>query len=330
MTSRKIKTALIGCDRYPYRFLYDYTKGLPFSLCAISDTPEIMTYFSERYAVPAQYTDYRELLEKEKPEFVIAFPSQDQCKVASACLRAGAHVFCERPVANNLDQAKELVALQEETGRSVIARLNRRFTPAFRMVKQVMETEEFGRPTMYLAKYHAQPYMDERTFIWNHVIHHLDAARFLLGELELLAVDRIALDGQRLGYNILFRSQGGCAGVLQTSSLQSGDYPVERVEITGDARNLMIDNIRYVEYSRPGKTQKKLDDITFEEGSDILAWKPSNAHLDNANFYGFDICFEYIAECIEKGTTPSHNMADTIHTLELVQRLEDMVSVENL
>ena len=325
MRHEKIKTAFIGCGRYPYRFLYDYTKDLPFFLCGISDEPETMRTFAERYAVPAQYTDYKELLVKEKPEFVIVFSPQNQFAIVSDCLRAGANVFCERPVTSNLEEARQLVSLQEKTNRAVMVRLNRRFTPSFRMVKQVMETKEFGAPTMYLAKYHAQPYTDEKTFLWYHVIHHLDAARYLLGELELLAVDRVAVDDTRLGYNILFRSEKGCAGVLQTSSLQSGDYPVERVEITGNARNIMMDNIRYVEYSRPGSSQKKLDDISFQEGSDILSWKPCNAHLDNANFYGFDICFEYIANCIKKGILPDHNMSDTIKTLALVQKVEDMV-----
>src|SRR5947208_11728856 len=58
------------------------------------------------------YADYRELLEKERPSLVsIAMRQADQHHViALAALRAGAHVYCEKPLVTAPIQADELPA----------------------------------------------------------------------------------------------------------------------------------------------------------------------------------------------------------------------------
>ena len=326
MKQKKIRLALIGCDGFSYGFLYDCTKGLPYELVAVSDTPDNMARFCARYAVQAQYEDYREMLAQAKPELVISFPAEArQYAVAADCLRAGAHVFSERPIAHTLEEAEALVALEKETGRSIVPRLNRRFTPSYRMAKEILSREEFGQPQMYLAKYHAGPYASEKVFLWNHVSHHFDLARYLLGEIQVTAADRVYKDEKRFGYNILFHTCDGCAGVIQTSSLQRGEYPVERVEITGNARNLMVDNLRTVEYSRPAPEKNVPEHMQLREGGDILTWRPNSAQLNNFTFYGFETCLSLIAEALLRGETPAPGMTDTIHTLRLVQALEDLV-----
>jgi predicted dehydrogenase len=328
---KQIRMAVIGCGAksFPYRFLHDCTKGLPFRLAAVCGDAESRRAFSERYYVPSQYGDYREMLRCERPDFVVAFPPEaEQLSVTADCLNAGAYVFCERPVVSSLDEAHKLAAMQEKTGRSVLTRLSRRFTPAYRMAWDTIRKPEFGEPSMYLAKYHAAPYASEDSFIWYHIIHHMDLARYLLGELRILAVDRVRLDDTRVGFNILFRSRSGCSGVLQTSSLQRGEYPVERVEITGDGRNLMVDNLRYVEYLRP--TTSKMDPASMTLGdADALIWKPNAAHLDNYTYYGFEACFSHIADCILAGRRSEHDFSDTVHTIALIEQILTMLKASD-
>ena len=323
---RRIRTAIIGCGGYPYRFLYECMKALPFQLVAISDECEAMSRFSERYCVSAQYENHCEMILKEKPEFVLVFPQEkDQYRIAVDCVKAGAYVFCERPISRNISEIQELVTLQRKMGCSVIPRLNRRFTPSYIMARSVLNQPEFGKPSMYFAKYHAQPYASEESFIWNHIIHHLDVARYLLGEISILFVDKVLQSETKMGFNILFKSEQGCSGVLQTSSLQRGEYPVERVEITGYERNLMIDNLRYVEYLRPSSTKTIPSDMVLREGEDALVWKPNSAQLNNFSYYGFETCFAHIAECILSKKASEHDISDMINTLKLVEQVAKMI-----
>ncbi|SFK79050.1 Predicted dehydrogenase [Paenibacillus sp. 1_12] len=324
-----LKLCIIGCSQFVYDFIYDCTKRFPMKLAAICDSHTNTAAFTERYYCPAVYEDYMEMLDMEKPDLVISFPAyKAQYEVTRNCLLAGAHVFSERPICLNTQQALELIEIQRQTNRYVMPRLNRRYAPSYVMAKNTMEKQEFGAPTMYLAKYHASAYESEEIFIWNHAIHHLDVARYLLGELKLLHVERAYVDPRRMGYNISFRSDQGCIGVIQTSSLQYGEYPMERVEVTGNLRNVIVDNIRSVQYNRPAPSRVNIASMQFDEDGDTLIWNQNFAQLNNFTFYGFENMFEHFVDCILTHKQPMPHMEDTLKTLELVERLRELVNQE--
>jgi predicted dehydrogenase len=324
-----LKLCIIGCTQFVYDFIYDCTKRFPLKLVGICDSQPNTRAFTERYFCPAVYEDYKEMLDIEKPDLVISFPDYAaQYEVTRNCLLAGAHVFSERPICLSTEKARELIEVQNSTNRYVMARLNRRYAPSYVMAKNVMNKAEFGAPTMYLAKYHASSYESEESFIWNHAIHHLDVARYLLGELKLLHVERVYVDPKRVGYNISFRSDQGCIGVIQTSSLQYGEYPMERVEVTGNLRNVIVDNIRFVQYNRPAARRETIDSMNLVDDGDTLIWNQNFAQLNNFTFYGFENMFEHFVDCILANKKPMPNMEDTIRTLELVERLSELSRLE--
>ena len=322
-----LKLAIIGCSGMIYDFIYDCTKNCAVELTAICGSTQDTRRFSQRYRCPQAYHDYREMLRNEKPDLVVAFSSEfPQVDVVRDCLLAGAHVYCERAVCHSSKEASEIVKLQQSTGRYVMARLNRRFVHTYVMAKEIVGRSEFGAPTMYLAKYHASPYDSEESFIWNHAIHHLDLARFLLGEYDITHVDRVFADPQRIGYNISFMSRSGCAGVIQTSSLQCGEYPAERVEITGNGRNVMVENIRTLHYDRPAPGRQSPGGMLLRDDGDTLILKQNFAQLNNFTFYGFENSLEYLTEKIMLGEKPEPNMEDLIRTIEQVETLEKLAT----
>ena len=320
---KELNLGIMGCGHVAYNFLYDCTKKLPVKLKAICDMDkDNLRLFSERYNVSKIYSDYKVMLESEELDGVISFPQEDsQYEVARSCMLSGVNVFSERPVCFNLEQAKDLLEVQRKTGKYITMRLNRRFTPSYVMAKEIIHREEFGRISMYLAKYQASEYSDERTFIYYHVIHHLDLARFLLGEFKRMHVEVIRVSEKKVGFNISFVTKTDAIGIIQSGSLQSGTYPLERVEITGDRRSVIVDNIRKLEYNRPGTKKDSFCVPKLEEGSDTLVWNLNNAQLSNYSYYGFENELYDFADSIIKGKVPQLNMEDAIHTLALVEQL---------
>ena len=65
---------------------------------------------------------------------------------------------------------------------------------------------------LYLAKYNSSAYSDSQYFVFNHVIHHLDLMRYLLGEIDSIDAQRIEKADGMTGYHIRFRSVSGCMG----------------------------------------------------------------------------------------------------------------------
>lgn len=79
---------------------------------------------------PRRYTDYRDLLKKEKPEIVIiATPDHWHPLITIDALRAGAHVYVEKPISHTLEEGRAMVKAARESGRVVQVDLHRRVTP---------------------------------------------------------------------------------------------------------------------------------------------------------------------------------------------------------
>jgi len=67
----------------------------------------------------SQYGDYRDLLAKEKPDVVtIGTPDHWHVPIAIAALRAGCHVYCEKPLTLTIDEGKQVAAVVKETGKT--------------------------------------------------------------------------------------------------------------------------------------------------------------------------------------------------------------------
>src|SRR6185369_17251177 len=74
--------------------------------------------------------DYRELLEKEKPEIVIiASPDHWHALQTIAALKAGAHVFVEKPTGHTVNESRAMLQAARESGRVVQVGLHRRIGP---------------------------------------------------------------------------------------------------------------------------------------------------------------------------------------------------------
>ncbi|MEZ6063094.1 MAG: Gfo/Idh/MocA family oxidoreductase [Planctomycetaceae bacterium] len=64
------------------------------------------------------YIDYREMLANEKPDVVtIGTPDHWHVPIAIAALRAGADVYCEKPLTLTIDEGKQICKVVKETGR---------------------------------------------------------------------------------------------------------------------------------------------------------------------------------------------------------------------
>ncbi len=73
---------------------------------------------AEQYERAAKYTDYREMLERQTniEAVLIATPDHTHAVIAAAAMRAGKHVYVQKPLCWSVHEARALAALAEETG----------------------------------------------------------------------------------------------------------------------------------------------------------------------------------------------------------------------
>jgi predicted dehydrogenase len=91
------------------------------------------------------YTNYQELLADDEIDVVhVCTPNHLHYQMAKLALEAGKHVVCEKPLAMNSDEAKELVTIATEKGLVNAVHFNLRFYPLVHQVKAMVESGELG------------------------------------------------------------------------------------------------------------------------------------------------------------------------------------------
>jgi myo-inositol 2-dehydrogenase / D-chiro-inositol 1-dehydrogenase len=83
--------------------------------CDVIHMAEFNKQFENKLAM---YGDYRQLLEREKPDIVtIGTPDHWHVPIAIAALRAGCDVYCEKPLTLTIDEGIQICKVVKETGR---------------------------------------------------------------------------------------------------------------------------------------------------------------------------------------------------------------------
>lgn len=130
------KTALIGSGWWGMNILRCAIKAGQSKVVALCDVDanqlkqaaeEVGRLSSDK---PKHYSDYRELLSKEKPEIVIvATPDHWHPLIAIEAMKQGAHVYVEKPIGHTINEGKAMVKTARDTQRIVQVGTHRRASP---------------------------------------------------------------------------------------------------------------------------------------------------------------------------------------------------------
>ena len=101
---------------------------------------------AKRLNAPKTYADYRQMLEKERPQIVSVAPRWLDCHrdMVLACAEFGCHVFLEKPMCQDLEQADEMIAALEKRNLKLAIAHQTRYSPALKHVKQIISEGKLG------------------------------------------------------------------------------------------------------------------------------------------------------------------------------------------
>jgi predicted dehydrogenase len=115
-------------------------------LVACADVvPEAARAMAQKFDIPRVFTDYRDLLAMDEIDGVsVATPPFVHKEATVAALRAGKHVLCEKPMAMNVAEAKEMLAVAGETGKVLTIGHGGRFSAAAQAIHQRIVAGDLG------------------------------------------------------------------------------------------------------------------------------------------------------------------------------------------
>ncbi len=150
---RKIRVALIGCGNISNSHTGGY-KAVPeladVVACCDLDEKKAKAY-AEHYNIPAYYTDYNEMLAKENLDAVsVCTWNAAHAGATIAALNAGCNVLCEKPMAMNAAEAKEMEEAAKKNGKLLMIGFVRRFGNDADILKRFIDAGTMG--DVYFAK----------------------------------------------------------------------------------------------------------------------------------------------------------------------------------
>ena len=141
-----MKIAVIGVGSMGRNHARVYSELPEAHLVAVADeNHELVRSTAEKYGILA-YTDYRDMLAKEKPDAVsIAVPTALHAQVGMDVLNAGSHVLMEKPIAATIEEGRLLVDKARELNLQLMVGHIVRFNPAMQALKQKLKEGALGR-----------------------------------------------------------------------------------------------------------------------------------------------------------------------------------------
>jgi len=179
-----IKTAVIGVGSMGKNHARVYTEIPDSQLVGVADeTPAIVETIANNFGVNG-YTNYLQLLEKEKPQAVtIAVPTALHEEVALNVLEAGADILIEKPIAATLEEAERIITRAAELKRTLMIGHIVRFNSAIQAMKQKLERGDLGRIYQVFCR-RAGPFpmrIRDVGVVIDLAPHDVDIMRFLTG-----------------------------------------------------------------------------------------------------------------------------------------------------
>jgi len=154
--------------------------------------------FADRWGWERCESDWRKAVKSEDVDIVdICTPTYLHHDIAIEAIKAGKHVFCEKPIALNYPQAKEMYEATEKAGIVSFLNHNYRRCPAVRLAKRLIDEGKIGKIYHWRGTYLQSWIMDPSFPLTWHLrketagagpwadlgSHSVDLARYLVGEI---------------------------------------------------------------------------------------------------------------------------------------------------
>jgi len=242
-----MKVAVIGVGSMGKNHARVYSELPEADLIAVTDVDQkLVAATAGKYGAHA-YTDYHEMLEKEKPEAVsVVVPTAMHEEVGLAALSAGAHVLMEKPIAATVEAGRRLIEKARTTQRQLMVGHIVRFNPAMQALKQKLADGDLGRIFQVFCR-RAGPFparIRDVGVVIDLAPHDVDVMRFLIGSSPVRVYAEterhIHTDHEDLVWGLL-RFPDGVVGTLEINWLTP--TKIREVLVLGERGLFRIDDL---------------------------------------------------------------------------------------
>ncbi len=255
-------------------------------------------------------SDFRQLVGDCDAVFVTT-PNTKHTELAIYAANAGKHVFCEKPLATNLQDAQAVLTAAEASDRVFQVGHNRRFAPVYARLKELLAGEnaphsahvKMNRGELQKPEWVGDPSITGG-FLYETTIHMFDMMRFLFGDVvELHAIGSQHEYPETDDFSVMLRFENGVHATLCSAADASWLFPFERVEVFCHHQTV---------------TTREMESLTVSEALDGQHVTHSMHMLSKEEKWGYAQEDQAFIDAIRNGTTAPVTALDGYKSVELV------------
>ncbi len=301
--------------------------------------PEKALAFQKQFGYFKTYTDYRQMLEEIRPDIVaVTTWNAAHAPCAIAALEAGAHVFCEKPMAMNAAEAQQMKETAERCGRILQIGFVRRFDTDAAEAKKLIDEGRLGDPVYARAFYLRRRGCPGSWFgnkplsgggpLIDIGVHVLDLARYLMGNPKPVSVfgtvnDQVHLNCAIAGVTSPWETDDPNVSVYNVEDFVAGEIRFENgatlhmetsynMNLESEANNVEI-------YGTKGGLKLNPLELYTEIGQRLInvPVRPDNPFTG----IGYENEDKHLIDCILNGTPSMASADDGLQAMKIIDAL---------
>lgn len=254
-----LKVGIIGAGRIGKvhtESICNYVKNAEVKAIADPFLSEETAAWAKKLGVEVVTKDYHEILADPEIGAVLICSSTDtHSPISIEAIRAGKHIFCEKPIDHDVAKINEVRKALEGTGLKYQVGFNRRFDHNFEAVRNAVQAGKIGEP--HIVKITSRdPEPPSAAYVavsggmfLDMTIHDFDMARFLVGsDVEEVYVQSAVLVDPAIGEAgdvdtavITMKMSNGALAVIDNSRRAAYGYD-QRAEVFGSKGMVAVEN----------------------------------------------------------------------------------------
>jgi predicted dehydrogenase len=151
-----LKVAIVGCGKIADAHASQIGRIAGCKVVGVCDREELMAkQLYERFPVERYFSDVGELLTTAQPDVIhITTPPHSHFEIAQQCLRAGCHIYVEKPFTLNTKDAEDLIGLAESRGLKITVGHDDQFSHVARRMRGLVQSGYLGGPPMHMESHY--------------------------------------------------------------------------------------------------------------------------------------------------------------------------------
>ena len=312
---RPLQIAAIGAGGHAMQSVLPNLAAAGLSLKAVcTKSAESAERAARRFGAEASFTSAAKMLETTRMDgVVIVVPPEEYAPVVELAIDNGIPVFTEKPGARSAQEAEKLAVAAAAKSVPVVVGYQKRFASAYERALELIQRDDFGAVTGATFVWSMGPMgSDFEAWLFENPVHHLDLARFLLGELDDVHVMR---SSKGRGHSVLVaaRTSGGAPVSLHLGTTGSWRHRSELVEVRGEGTSVVVENV---------------DTCTWRSNDEPeLVWRPNYtvplAQNTTPVTMGFIGALAHFRAVVQERVASASDMTSAAATLRLTQAVAE-------